>query len=101
MTSHKRGRQSFILSPMPVITHWASVAGKKESTGPLASTFDVTSMLENGGKNVISAVVTTGWWNGNVVQYMMPPEKIFHNSYNFAMPFLLILTERLLPTREG
>ena len=43
MTSHKRGRQSFILSPMPVITHWASVAGKKESTGPLASTFDVTS----------------------------------------------------------
>ena len=39
----KRGRQSFILSQPPVITHWASIAGKKESEGPLSHTFDVTS----------------------------------------------------------
>ena len=40
---HKRGKQSFILPQMPVITTWASVAGKKESEGPLAHRFDVTS----------------------------------------------------------
>ncbi len=32
-----------MLSQPPVITHWASVAGKKESEGPLAHSFDVTS----------------------------------------------------------
>jgi len=40
---NKRGRQSFILPQMPVISAWASVAGKKESEGPLAAYFDVTS----------------------------------------------------------
>ena len=40
---HKRGKQSFILPQMPVITAWASVAGKKESEGPLSHCFDVTS----------------------------------------------------------
>ena len=43
MAQHKKGRQSFLLSQPPVITAWASVAGKKESEGPLAHTFDITS----------------------------------------------------------
>ena len=43
MASQKKGRQSFILSNPPVITHWASVVGKKEAEGPLAHTFDVKS----------------------------------------------------------
>ena len=43
MATNKRGRQSFLLPQAPVITAWASVAGKKESEGPLAHTFDVTS----------------------------------------------------------
>lgn len=43
MATNKRGKQSFILPQMPVITAWASVAGKKESEGPLAHAFDVTS----------------------------------------------------------
>ena len=43
MASQKCGRQSFRLTQMPVIRCWASVAGKKESEGPLAHTFDVTS----------------------------------------------------------
>jgi len=43
MANHKRGRQSFALPEPPVITCWASVAGKKESEGPLAHTFDVKS----------------------------------------------------------
>ena len=43
MAKEKRGRQSFALSISPVITHWASVAGKKESEGPLAHTFDIKS----------------------------------------------------------
>ena len=43
MAKYKRGRQSFVLEQPPVITHWASIAGKKESEGPLAHTFDLTS----------------------------------------------------------
>lgn len=42
MAKQKRGRQSFVLSEPPVITAWASIAGKKESEGPLARTFDKT-----------------------------------------------------------
>ena len=43
MAINKRGKQSFVLPQLPVIRAWASVAGKKESEGPLAHTFDVTS----------------------------------------------------------
>ena len=43
MPKNKRGKQSFVLPQMPVITHWASVAGKKESEGPLNHCFDITS----------------------------------------------------------
>ena len=42
MENQKRGKHSFILQKLPVITAWASVAGKKESEGPLANTFDIT-----------------------------------------------------------
>ena len=43
MAQYKRGRQSIRFEEPPVITHWASIAGKKESEGPLAHTFDFTS----------------------------------------------------------
>lgn len=43
MNSYKRGRQSFVFPAPPVITHWASVAGKKESDGPLKTYYDITS----------------------------------------------------------
>ena len=43
MAKQKRGKQSFIPDIPPVITHWASVAGKKEGEGPLAKTFDIVS----------------------------------------------------------
>ena len=43
MAIHKRGKQSFVLPQLPVIQAWASVAGKKESEGPLAHSFDQTS----------------------------------------------------------
>lgn len=39
----KIGKQSFRLKQPPVITAWASVAGKKESEGPLAQHFDITN----------------------------------------------------------
>ena len=42
MAPNKRGRQSFALPIPPVITAWASAAGKKESEGPLAHSFDIT-----------------------------------------------------------
>ena len=38
----KRGKQSFHFPNRPVITAWASVAGKKEAEGPLAPYFDKT-----------------------------------------------------------
>ena len=40
MSIYKRGRQSFVLPQLPVIDCWASIAGKKESEGPLAAAFD-------------------------------------------------------------
>jgi stage V sporulation protein AD len=43
LAKYKRGSQSFVLENPPVITHWASIAGKKESEGPLSHTFDFTS----------------------------------------------------------
>ena len=42
MAINKRGKQSFVLPQLPVIRCWASIAGKKESEGPLAHTFDLT-----------------------------------------------------------
>ena len=42
MVNEKRGKQSFVFETPPVITHWASVAGKKESEGPLGKSFDIT-----------------------------------------------------------
>lgn len=42
MTSQKCGKQSFRLDNPPVISAWASVAGKKESEGPLGKWFDIT-----------------------------------------------------------
>lgn len=43
MENEKLGKHSFRIGSPPVITAWASVAGKKESEGPLSSRFDVTS----------------------------------------------------------
>lgn len=43
MAEYRQGRQSFVLPQSPVITAWASTAGKKESEGPLGHTFDITS----------------------------------------------------------
>lgn len=43
MAKNKRGRQSFIPEISPIITHWASVVGKKEGQGPLSKTFDIIS----------------------------------------------------------
>ena len=40
MALYKRGRQSFVPGYPVVVTKWASIAGKKESEGPLASGFD-------------------------------------------------------------
>ena len=43
MAANKRGQYSIALPNPPVITAWASVSGKKESEGPLAHSFDITS----------------------------------------------------------
>lgn len=41
MEKCKRGKQSFQPANPPVITAWASVAGKKESEGPLKNYYDI------------------------------------------------------------
>lgn len=43
MENSKKGKQSFMFAHPPVITHWASIAGKKESEGPLASYYDLVN----------------------------------------------------------
>ena len=43
MAKRKQGKQSFLLPSHPVITTWASVAGKKEKEGPLGREFDLTT----------------------------------------------------------
>lgn len=43
MAQFKRGKQSYILDNEPTIVSWASVAGKKESEGPLHTYFDMSS----------------------------------------------------------
>lgn len=42
MSKNQCGRQSFRPEKQPVITAWASVAGKKEKEGPLGNKFDIT-----------------------------------------------------------
>ena len=41
MANHKRGKQSIQFAQKPIITAWASVAGKQEKLGPLGHGFDV------------------------------------------------------------
>ena len=43
MSKYKRGNQSFILENAPTIVSWASVAGRKEKSGPLGQYFDITN----------------------------------------------------------
>lgn len=43
MANWKRGHQSFQLEKPPVITAWSSIAGKKESEGPLLAYYDQTN----------------------------------------------------------
>lgn len=43
MANKRVGKQSFLFEQMPVITGWATIAGKKESEGPLKAHFDITS----------------------------------------------------------
>ena len=42
MENKSMGRQSFVFQKPPVITTWASIAGKKEKEGPLGHCFDDT-----------------------------------------------------------
>lgn len=51
MCDKRIGKQSFILPGKPVIKAWASVAGKKESQGPLSKEFDLTFQDSYFGQN--------------------------------------------------
>lgn len=51
MKNQPRGKQSFSFSEPPVIAGWASIAGKKESNGPLADYFDITGKDPYWGQN--------------------------------------------------
>lgn len=43
MAKFKQGKQSFVFSQPPIVSAWASVAGKRESEGPLGHCFDICS----------------------------------------------------------
>ena len=51
MAKYKQGKQSIFFPDPPVITAWASIAGKKESEGPLAHSFDMCSQDTYFGQN--------------------------------------------------
>jgi len=42
MAKYNQGKRSILFPQMPVITAWASIAGKKEKMGPLGREFDLT-----------------------------------------------------------
>ena len=42
MANQPMGKQSFVFENPPVITAWASVAGKREANGPLGKLIDLT-----------------------------------------------------------
>ena len=43
MAKYRRGKHSVVFPKPPVITAWASIAGKKEGEGPLGNFFDLVS----------------------------------------------------------
>lgn len=88
MAVNKRGKQSFLLPQMPVIRCWASVAGKKESEGPLAHTFDITSQDTLFGQKT--------WEQAEKRAQQMALEKLAEKSGIKATDFDLVLSGDLL-----
>ena len=88
MSINKRGKQSFILPQLPVITHWASIAGKKESEGPLAHTFDVTSQDTYFGQKT--------WEQAEKHMQQMAVEKLAEKANMQKTDFDLVLSGDLL-----
>ena len=88
MAINKRGRHSFVLPQMPVIQAWASVAGKKESEGPLAHTFDITSQDTFFGQKT--------WEQAEKVMQQMALEKLAEKAGIKKKEFELVLSGDLL-----
>ena len=88
MATKKRGKQSFSLSDPPVITHWASVAGKKESEGPLAHTFDVLTKDSKFGQ--------TSWEQGEKRMQQMALETLLKKAGIQAKDLELVFSGDLL-----
>lgn len=85
---NKRGKQSFVLPQMPVIQSWASIAGKKESEGPLAHTFDVISQDTYFGQ--------TTWEQAEKRMQQMALEKLAEKAGMKKKDFELVLSGDLL-----
>lgn len=88
MNQHKRGKQSFILPEKPVITAWASVAGKKESEGPLGHCFDVTHKDAYFGEST--------WEQGEKRMQQLALETLAKKSKRTLSDFNLVLSGDLL-----
>ena len=88
MSVNKRGKQSFILPQLPVICHWASVVGKKESEGPLAHTFDVFSRDTKFGQKT--------WEQAEKRMQQMALEKLAEKAHMKTSDFDLVLSGDLL-----
>lgn len=88
MAHQKHGRQSFSLPQLPVIQHWASVAGKKESEGPLAHTFDITSQDAYFGQKT--------WEQAEKKMQQMALEKLAEKAGMKKQDFDLVLSGDLL-----
>ena len=88
MAINKRGKQSFVLPQLPVIQCWASVAGKKESEGPLAHTIDILSEDTYFGQKT--------WEQAEKRMQQMALEKLAEKSGMKKKDFELVLSGDLL-----
>ena len=88
MPNHVAGKRSFILENPPVISAWASVAGKKESEGPLSAYFDI--------KNNDSYFGQKTWEQGEKKMQQLALQTLSQKSSIPLKDFRLVLSGDLL-----
>ena len=88
MENKKVGAQSFTFAKPPVITSWASIAGKKESEGPLGKFFDQTSQDSYFGQKT--------WEQAEKKMQQMALNTLAQKSGTFIKDFGLVFSGDLL-----
>lgn len=88
MKNSRIGKQSFTFADPPVITHWASVAGKKEAEGPLKDCFDITGSDPYWGQKT--------WEQGEKQMQLLALQKLAEKTAMKPEEFQLVFSGDLL-----